>query len=300
MNGVFWGNFDALCEKAGQQPSQIPSVANVDAVRLLLSGDPKQILFVRDTVLVNCKPQLAELEGEYPSLTVVLVYDSVEMSTVWELLEAFPRISHLLPLASLNSYRCAQDLMAGQSGRFLPGALTDSRRILLCHSAECEAIYSELSTYLAQQSCFAGFSTIAVTSASELLTNAFYNAKRDVQTGKPIFFDRRVKVQLEANEPVEVNFGRDEMYFWLIVRDRFGTLDRKTLIRAISRAARERTPLDNTGGAGLGIHLLFTWATEVNILVEPARSSTIACKFLLTPRNRVFDSEPSAIHLLFS
>jgi hypothetical protein len=300
MDTVFWGNFDTLCEKAEGNPSAISSVPNVDSVRLRLGATDRQILFVRDSVMVNCSAQLAQLSKEYNSLSVVLVYDEIDMAKVWGWLAAFPNIAHVMPVNSGNSYHRVQELMANRTSVFLPKDLTGGQSVLLSESGQCDQVYSAVSAFLAERSCFSGFTTIAVTSASELLTNAFYNAKRDSQTGKPVNSDRKVKVQLEGSEKVEMAYGVDAKYFWLIVRDEFGTLDRATFVRAIGRAARERTPLESAGGAGLGMHMLFSWATELNVMVEPGRSTTIACKFLLTPRNRLFEAEPSALHWLSS
>ncbi len=271
-----------------------------DAVRIF---GQEAMLFVNSNIVRSKQNDLEKVIRECQP-TIALVYDDLPNAEMTALMLKHP-IDHIIPRASENSRSCIIQVLSQRQRfapkHFQPGQLVHRQDVTLTNSDQCDDLYRQLGKYVQSLNCFPGFEGVVLTAASELLTNAFYNGKRNLKTGAPLVTDRRVKFALEKGETITLTYGHEQNYFWLMVCDPFGSLDRNTLVRALNRAAVERTPkINNNGGAGLGMLMLFDWSTELNVFLDRNRSTCVACKFRLTNRNRVFEAEPSAIHIFAS
>lgn len=134
--------------------------------------------------------------------------------------------------------------------------------------------------------------------ADELLSNALYNAPVDAD-GHHFRGDepRHGPRALDAREQVTLRFACDARYLAIEVNDRFGSLDRRTILRCLAKSAG-RTPEKvsmRTRGAGIGLatvygtcnHLVFNLEpgvkAEVIALIDvrfrPAELSNAVCSF---------------------
>jgi CheY-like chemotaxis protein/anti-sigma regulatory factor (Ser/Thr protein kinase) len=134
--------------------------------------------------------------------------------------------------------------------------------------------------------------------ADELLSNALYNAPLD-PAGERYRGDepRHGTRPLVGREQVTLRYACDARYFAIEVTDRFGSLDRKTILRCLAKAGgREPEKVSMaTRGAGIGLatvygtcnHLVFNLEpgvrTEVVALIDvrfrPSELTNAVCSF---------------------
>ena len=149
---------------------------------------------------------------------------------------------------------------------------------------------------------FSDFPEIAMTIASELLTNAFYNAPRDAD-GNAIQGDRTESVSIHA--PMQINFsmGEDEQYFWMKISDSFGTLGRRQVIKEFVRTSTGdllNVRLDPKGGAGLGLFMILNWSSELIFDFNEGKQTTVTVRILKARRRRDFESQVTTLELFDS
>ena len=274
----------------------------------LLSRDAPTFAIIRDDFLAGLDSEtVAQIENA-ERLVVAIVHSIDDSIEALKLPQRLRNARHVLETSSSSLKQLVEKLrtdrpdpfrMKHWHDLFRPQSLRDASTVSITKTTEFNAIYDRLEAYVTGLKCFSEFQGVARAAAYELLSNAFYNGKRDAD-GHPSVSDRKLEFELDAGERVDFTFGLEGDYLWLIVRDYFGTLDRSTLLRAIERASRERRPNYTTGGAGLGIMMVYDWATEMSFVLQPGKLTEVACKFRLTPRNRVFSSEPSALNILIT
>jgi hypothetical protein len=120
-------------------------------------------------------------------------------------------------------------------------------------------------------------SSMAMLVADELLSNAVHNAPVDA-TGEHYRKElpRANELVLDENHQVRLRWGCDARYLAIEVTDRFGSLDRDTILAALAK----NDVRESGGGAGMGIalayrscdHLVFNLApgvrTEIIALID--------------------------------
>ncbi len=307
---LFWGPLESLKKLAdlSQQPPQwlevVKDEASAQAVLDKATG-PK-LLFVTEEVLRTKSDVLLRLKSSDSELDIVYINAQENTQTKIQWLKNVSSVNHLLPIHSnitKNLFkRVLEDdwrkiFVQSPEKIFFPENLGNLIEMKLHHVDECTQAYDKISDYLEDSTCFDGFNEMMITAASELLTNAFYNGPRDTQ-GKALVADRKVKFALPNHHFIKFSFGKVDEYFWMSVSDNFGTLDRNTLINAMNRAATERTAkIEGVGGAGLGLIMLFEWASEIGFQLTEGISTTVACRFKMVRRQKEFDAEPSVFHV---
>jgi hypothetical protein len=115
----------------------------------------------------------------------------------------------------------------------------------------------------------------------ELLMNALYDAPVDEQ-GTPLFAEVDLKARLEklSPRPVSIRYAATEGGFAVAVRDRFGRLDKATVLRYIDKCLHSTQQIDRkTYGAGLGIYLIVNAATQFVLNVAPGVATEVVCSF---------------------
>ncbi len=115
----------------------------------------------------------------------------------------------------------------------------------------------------------------------ELLMNALYDAPID-QDGNPLFAEVELKARLEklSPRPVSIRYAATETGFAVAVRDRFGRLDKATVLRYIDKCLHSTQQIDRkTYGAGLGIYLIANAASHFVLNVAPGMATEVVCTF---------------------
>jgi hypothetical protein len=115
----------------------------------------------------------------------------------------------------------------------------------------------------------------------ELLMNALYDAPAD-EAGNPVFAEVDVKERLDrlSPRPVSIRYAATETGFAVSVRDRFGRLDKGTVLRYIDKCLHSSQQIDRkVYGAGLGIYLIANAATQFVLNVAPGMATEVICTF---------------------
>jgi hypothetical protein len=134
----------------------------------------------------------------------------------------------------------------------------------------------------------------------ELLLNAIYDAPRDEQ-GQPKYagVDRRTAVTLGVGSQVRLRWGCDGRNFVASVADRHGALNRATVATHVGRVleARGPRPRQGTGGAGLGMVLVYTSSNQLVIHGSPGRFTELTSVVHVAGSNRAAVARGSSLHL---
>src|SRR5258706_642336 len=115
----------------------------------------------------------------------------------------------------------------------------------------------------------------------ELLMNALYDAPVD-EKGTPLFAEVELKARLDklSPRPVSIRYAATETGFAVAVRDRFGRLDKATVLRYIDKCLHSSQQIDRkTYGAGLGIYLIANAASQFVLNVAPGIATEVVCTF---------------------
>lgn len=119
--------------------------------------------------------------------------------------------------------------------------------------------------------------------ADEMLMNALYDAPVDAD-GKQLFADipTKSRISLRVEQKAVVQYACDGTHFFLSVRDRFGMLDRETVIRYLHKCLHSEQQIDRkTGGAGLGLYIMANASSMFLFNVLPRAATECICAFHL-------------------
>ncbi len=122
--------------------------------------------------------------------------------------------------------------------------------------------------------------------SNELLVNAFYHQLGEDQ-------DRSSEVKLET--PVPLQLARNESSVLLRVEDRNGGFPYDKMFASLSRGFREKTPRQDTEGAGLGLYFVFKMTNQL-ILNLKEHGTEIICMFDVNKRYKEYMKRVSSLH----
>lgn len=151
------------------------------------------------------------------------------------------------------------------------------QEVTLTRASQRAEIVAQLSEQVRARGQSARVASMAMLVADELLSNAVHNAPRDAAgTHYRRELPRDQELVLDEPHQVRLRWGCDARYLAIEVTDRFGSLDRATILRALSTNSVRETG----SGAGMGIslayrscdHLVFNLApgtrTEIIALID--------------------------------
>ena len=117
--------------------------------------------------------------------------------------------------------------------------------------------------------------SMATLIADEFLSNAIYDAPVDAE-GRParIAEPRHTDRPLEGRDQVTLRYACDARYLAIEVADHYGSLDRKTILQYLAKAA-QRGELDKVefagSGAGMGIALSYSCCNHLVFNLSPGQ-----------------------------
>ena len=115
----------------------------------------------------------------------------------------------------------------------------------------------------------------------EMLMNALYDAPTDEQGGQ-VFggISARARIALRITQTVVVQYAYDGRQFAVSVRDAYGSLERKTVLRVLHKCLHADEKIDRkASGAGVGLYLMVTSASRVYFHVVPGVATEAVCTF---------------------
>jgi hypothetical protein len=115
----------------------------------------------------------------------------------------------------------------------------------------------------------------------ELLMNALYDAPVDA-AGRMLFAEVGGRERLEqlSPRPVSIRYAATDVGFAVGVRDRYGRLDKGTILRYLDKCLRSPNQIDRkVYGAGLGLYLVANAATQFVVNVAPGMATEVVCWF---------------------
>jgi hypothetical protein len=144
---------------------------------------------------------------------------------------------------------------------------------------------------------------MAAEASHELLMNAMYDAPVD-KRGRPRYADKRQSaISLQEHEIPTLRVTVDGLHIALDITDPFGRLSRERWFASLLRgksgldAADPTRALDESeGGAGLGLHNLFSSAAILRAEVVPARQTTVTWILDLSIERRTQRQMPRSLY----
>jgi hypothetical protein len=136
--------------------------------------------------------------------------------------------------------------------------------------------------------------------ADELVMNALYDAPAARGAGNPQFRRdvRSGNVPLDRNGATALlRWACDGRHFAVSVLDRYGALDKDTILDSLLRARSERGRPRDRGGAGLGLYFVLSAVTRFIVNVEPEVRTEVVCLFDLRERGRDVESWARSLHI---
>lgn len=114
--------------------------------------------------------------------------------------------------------------------------------------------------------------SMAMLVTDELLSNAVHNAPIDA-AGEHYRRDvpRDHELELDASHQVQLRWGCDARYFAIEVTDRWGTLDRETILRSLAKTDVRETG----GGAGMGVALAYRSCDHLVFNLAPGQRTQV-------------------------
>ena len=186
---------------------------------------------------------------------------------------------HPMPVLAEELTSTAQTLIHGDrfgAEKYLLWG-TELQTITVARASERATLVERLAEAIRARGQSARVASMAMLVADELISNAVHNAPVDA-SGAHYRKDlpRDGELELDERHRVQLRWGCDARYVAIEVSDRFGSLDRDTILRSLATSDVRPTG----GGAGMGIalayrscdHLVFDLApgvrTEIIALID--------------------------------
>jgi hypothetical protein len=134
----------------------------------------------------------------------------------------------------------------------------------------------------------------------ELLLNALYDAPRDPDgRASYVGIDRRTSVTLDPEMPVRLHYGCDGRNFVVSVTDRWGAIQRTSVVDSLRKLLDPRSvrPTPGTSGAGLGLMLTYGASNQLIVHAQPGRFTEVTSVMHVSGSNRTALARGSALHL---
>ena len=149
---------------------------------------------------------------------------------------------------------------------------TDLHERMLVRSSQRADFVAELSEALRARGASARVASMAMLVADELMSNAVHNAPLDANgTYYRRDVTRDTEIELDDRHQVRMRWGCDARYVAIEVTDKFGSLDRDTILGALAK----NDVRDSGGGAGMGSALSYRSCDHLVFNLSPGKRTEI-------------------------
>ena len=256
---------------------------------------PGTLLFIdsecRDAAELTVLAQMAGVGGR-----IVILRDSLADPELLEMLQKQP-LDHLISDSEVPD---EMELVV-TSVKLLSGDIFGLEKYLSWGARVTEV---ELSTYEEKRAALADLGRVATevgarrqlvtkieSSADELLMNALYDApatRADDGAGPP-------------PPKALLRYASDGRHFAVSVLDRYGALDKRTILDSVARARAESgKPKVEGRGAGLGLYFVMASVTRFIANIQPGERTEVVCLFDLRERGRDAGPWARSLHIFTS
>jgi CheY-like chemotaxis protein len=203
---------------------------------------------------------------------------------------------HPMPLLAeelmITAYKLIRRDLFGMEKYLLWG--TAPQRALLTRASHRPALVERVAEAVRSTGQSPRVASMAMLITDELLSNAVHNAP--VDSGGEHYrreLPRDIELELDEAHQVELRWACDARYLAIEVTDRFGSLDRGTILRSLSNNDVRETG----GGAGMGIALTYRSCDHLVFNLAPGKRTEIIA--LISVRNPPFERVPASSYNVF-
>ena len=171
---------------------------------------------------------------------------------------------------TLTAQKLIRDDLFGVEKYLLWG--TELHATTLTDASQRAPLVTELADHIRARGQSARAGAMAMLVADELLSNAVHNAPIDATRAHyRADLPRDQALALDEPHQVTLRWGCDGRYLAIEVSDRFGSLDRETILRALV----QRDVRNSGGGAGMGIALTYRSCDHLVFNLAPDRRTEV-------------------------
>jgi CheY-like chemotaxis protein len=246
------------------------------ATRLLAHLQP--VLVVIDGALLSARVgelvEAAKARGAEACMTLLGSASLDQVPAILGLGAVTNLLVHQMPILAEELTITTQKLIRGDlfgADKYLLWG-TELHETILTRASQRVDIVSALAEQVRARGQSARVASMAMLVADELLSNAVHNAPIDGD-GAHYRRDlpRELELALDERHQVRLRWGCDARYLAIEVNDRFGTLDRETILRSLAR----NDVRDSGGGAGMGIALAYRSCDHLVFNLAPGKRTEI-------------------------
>jgi hypothetical protein len=290
--------------------SDVTSVATEDALKEQIEMDGFDLL------MVNFDPPLAnqqtwrdifdKLSDRFPKTKLVL-HVTQRTEDYLPLMQERRFLRNLIakneaPLEAEELIRTSEKILRGDIfglDKYLLWGV-EPYRVSIDDSRMKPQYVRQVSEYAARLGCNPRTIEMVETIVDEVVTNAIYNAPRDVE-GKPKYahLNRREPVTLGIPEKAELQFACDGDYIAVAQCDPFGALTQDTVIAYLNRClvkGPEQVEA-KSGGAGIGLYRVFQSLSKFIINIQPGKRTEVIALIDLRLSMKKFKQFPKSFHI---
>ncbi|MBT5094870.1 MAG: SpoIIE family protein phosphatase, partial [Halobacteriovoraceae bacterium] len=129
-----------------------------------------------------------------------------------------------------------------------------------------------------------------LTISNEMVTNALFSSTNNQDT------DRTGEIHLKTDQTITFKIGKFDNNLILSVTDNSGTLTKEIITNSLLRSAREKTPEQKEGGAGLGMYMIYSFTNQLIFNIAPGKKTEVICIIEDTKRYKQFRNRITSFH----
>lgn len=221
---------------------------------------------------------------------LVVISDQSDEDNVTKLLERFP-IRHLVGKNSCSLER--EIALFAPTSTFDFNTLIENPKVKqsvqLSQSQQIKTTLDQLFNLYPLLEMVNGTKEYLKLMANELLSNAFFHQSDETNR------NRQNNICLDG-PPIELTLLANEEATILRVADPFGTLSYQQVRQSLIRGFKEKMPIEQQGGAGLGLYLCYNFSHQLIINIEEKNKSEIICVIENKRRYKEYKSRITSFH----
>lgn len=181
-----------------------------------------------------------------------------------------------------NTARAARGMSEGNVfglHRFV-GDDAEIRSAVLTSYADKLACLDQLERFAKSHQIRAKYREAMLQAADEMLMNALYIAPREATTTSQIDLTTdKQNLVARAQRVVQVEYAYADDTIWVAVRDHYGSIDRRRLLRQWEDTLIAHEDSSDTDDHALGLYIMSNASTSMHLHLAPGLASEVVCSF---------------------